>query len=37
MKKYYEILGLDISASIEEAEQAYKELSETWNPQLPNR
>ena len=33
MKKYYEILGLDVSASIEEVEQAYKELSETWNPQ----
>jgi curved DNA-binding protein CbpA len=33
MKKYYDILGLDMSASIEEVEQAYKELSETWHPQ----
>ena len=33
MKKYYEILGLDMSASIEEVEQAYKELSEVWRPQ----
>lgn len=33
MKKYYEILGLDMDASIEEVEQAYRELSETWNPQ----
>jgi peptidoglycan hydrolase-like protein with peptidoglycan-binding domain len=33
MKKYYEILGLDMAASIEEVEQAYKELSETWDPQ----
>ena len=33
MKKYYDILGLDMSASIEEVEQAYKKLSETWNPQ----
>ena len=33
MKKYYEVLGLDMAASIEEVEQAYKELSETWNPQ----
>ncbi|MGD2185253.1 MAG: DnaJ domain-containing protein [Desulfobacterales bacterium] len=33
MKKYYEILGLDMSASIEEVEQAYKKLSETWRPQ----
>lgn len=33
MKKYYETLGLDMSASIEEVEQAYKELSDTWNPQ----
>ena len=34
MKKYYDILGLDMSASIEEVAQAYKELSETWNPQI---
>jgi peptidoglycan hydrolase-like protein with peptidoglycan-binding domain len=33
MKKFYEILGLEMSASIEEIAQAYKELSETWNPQ----
>jgi curved DNA-binding protein CbpA len=33
MKKYYEILGLDMFASIEEVEQAYKELSEVWRPQ----
>jgi curved DNA-binding protein CbpA len=33
MKKFYEILGLDMSASIEEVEQAYKELSEVWRPQ----
>jgi curved DNA-binding protein CbpA len=33
MKKYYEILGLDMSASIEAVEQAYKELSEVWRPQ----
>ena len=33
IKKYYDILGLDMSASIEEVAQAYKELSETWNPQ----
>ena len=33
MKKYYEILGLDMSASIEEVEHAYKELSEVWRPQ----
>ena len=33
MKKYYETLGLDMAASIDEVEQAYKELSETWNPQ----
>jgi curved DNA-binding protein CbpA len=33
MKKYYDILGLDMSASIEEVEQAYKELSEVWRPQ----
>ena len=34
MKKYYDILGLDMSASIEEVAQAYKEMSETWNPQI---
>ena len=34
MKKYYDILGLDMTASIEEVAQAYKELSETWNPQI---
>ena len=33
MKKYYDILGLDMSASIEEVATVYKELSETWNPQ----
>jgi curved DNA-binding protein CbpA len=33
MKKYYEILGLDMSASIAEVEQAYRELSEVWRPQ----
>ena len=33
MKKYYKTLGLDMAASIDEVEQAYKELSETWNPQ----
>jgi curved DNA-binding protein CbpA len=33
MKKYYEILELDMSASIDEVEQAYKELSEVWRPQ----
>jgi peptidoglycan hydrolase-like protein with peptidoglycan-binding domain len=33
MKKYYDILGLDMSASIEAVEQAYKELSEVWHPQ----
>ena len=33
MKKYYDILGLDMDASIEEVAQAYKELSEIWNPQ----
>jgi len=33
MKKYYEILGLDMSASIEEVEQAYRELSDVWHPQ----
>ena len=34
MKKYYDTLGLDVTASIEEVAQAYKELSETWNPQI---
>ena len=34
MKKYYDILGLDMDASLEEVAQAYKELSETWNPQI---
>ena len=33
MKKYFEILELDGSASIEEAEQAYKELAEAWRPE----
>ena len=33
MKKYYEVLGLDMSASIEAVERAYKELSEIWRPQ----
>ena len=33
MKKYYEVLGLDMSASIEAVERAYKELSEVWHPQ----
>ena len=33
MKKYYDILGLNMTASIEEVEQAYKELSEVWHPQ----
>jgi curved DNA-binding protein CbpA len=33
MKKYYEILELDMSASIDEVEQAYKELSKVWRPQ----
>jgi len=33
MQKYFEILKLDMSASIEEAEQAYKELAQAWRPQ----
>ena len=33
MKKYFDILELDGSASIEEAEQAYKELAEAWRPE----
>jgi peptidoglycan hydrolase-like protein with peptidoglycan-binding domain len=33
MKKYFEILELDVSASIEEVEQAYKELTEAWRPE----
>ena len=33
MKKYYEILELDVSASIEEVEQAYTELAEAWRPE----
>jgi hypothetical protein len=33
MKKYFEILELDVSASIEEVEQAYKELVEAWRPE----
>jgi hypothetical protein len=33
MKKYFEILELDVSASIEEVEQAYKELAEAWRPE----
>ncbi len=33
MKKYFEILELDGSASIEEVEQAYKELAEAWRPE----
>jgi len=33
MKKYFDTLKLDMSASIEEAEQAYKELAETWRPE----
>ena len=32
MKKYFEILELDVSASIEDVEQAYKELAEAWRP-----
>lgn len=32
MKKYFEILELDVSASIEEVELAYKELAEAWHP-----
>jgi hypothetical protein len=33
MKKYFEILELDVTASIEEVEQAYKELAEAWRPE----
>jgi len=33
MKKYFDILKLDMSASIEEAEQAHKELIEAWRPE----
>ena len=33
MKKYFDILELDGSASIEEVEQAYKELAEAWRPE----
>ncbi len=33
MKKYFEILELDVSASLEEVEQAYKELAEAWRPE----
>jgi hypothetical protein len=33
MKKYFEILELDVSAPIEEVEQAYKELAEAWRPE----
>jgi len=33
MKKYFEILELDVSASIEEVEQAYKELAKAWRPE----
>jgi hypothetical protein len=33
MKKYFEILELDVSASIEEVEKAYKELAEAWRPE----
>ena len=33
MKKYFEILELDVSASIEEVEQAYNELTEAWRPE----
>ncbi|MCK5205011.1 MAG: hypothetical protein KAR15_14110 [Desulfobacterales bacterium] len=33
MKKYFNILELDLSASIEEVEQAYKELAEAWRPE----
>ena len=33
MKKYFEILELDASASIEEVEKAYKELAEAWRPE----
>ena len=33
MKKYFEILELDVSASIEEVEQAYIELAKAWRPE----
>ena len=33
MKKYFQILELDVSSSIEEVEQAYKELAEAWRPE----
>jgi curved DNA-binding protein CbpA len=33
MKKYFEILELDMSATIEAVEQAYKELTEAWRPE----
>ena len=33
MKKYFEILELEVSASIEEVEKAYKELAEAWRPE----
>ena len=33
MKKYFEILELDVSATIEEVEHAYKELAEAWRPE----
>jgi peptidoglycan hydrolase-like protein with peptidoglycan-binding domain len=33
MQKYFEILKLDASASIEELEQAYKELAQAWRPE----
>jgi hypothetical protein len=33
MKKYFEILELDVSASIEAVEQAYNELTEAWRPE----
>ena len=33
MKKYFEILEIDPSASIEEVEKAYKELAEAWRPE----
>jgi curved DNA-binding protein CbpA len=33
MQKYFEILALDMSASIEEVEQAYKELAHAWRPE----
>ena len=33
MKKYFEILEIDMLASIEEADKAYKELAEAWRPE----